>query len=241
MASRKLPDDFHALYDRGFRAARGLAPAALPRRTPGHSRLATQVPDLQIDYDEATQLPNRISSRLPAARLSPKRTTSPEQAATDFIRDQGDLWNLTAEDLTTVEVVSVSRRGLPTVNLMQRVDGTDVFNSELTAAVTASNEVISLAGQLFPGAAAARGRARAALNTAEEAIAKASADLTGDVYEAGDFAAGRPAAPPYRQFEFKPSAGDRRPAFRRPVRVKAVMFPLGEGRFVPAHYLELWI
>jgi hypothetical protein len=241
MASRKLPDDFHALYDRGFRAARGLAPAALPRRTPGHSRLATQVPDLQIDYDEATQLPNRISSRLPAARLSPKRTTSPEQATTDFIRDQGDLWNLTAEDLATVEVVSVSRRGLPTVNLIQRVDGTDVFNSELTAAVTSSNEVISLAGQLFPGAAAARGRARAALNTAEEAIAKACADLTGGVYEASDFVAGRPTAPPYRQFEFKPSAGDRRPAFRRPVRVKAVMFPLGEGRFVPAHYLELWI
>src|SRR5262245_6989392 len=61
-----LPEDFHALYDRGFRAARGIAvPAAPQPRSAGHTRLAAEVPDLEVDYDQATQLPNRIVSRHP--------------------------------------------------------------------------------------------------------------------------------------------------------------------------------
>ena len=31
------------------------------------------------------------------------------------------------------------------------------------------------------------------------------------------------------------------PRFERPVRVKDVMFPLGDGQFVPGYYMELWI
>ena len=66
-----LPEDFHALYDRGFRASRGMTPAAVtPRETSGHRRLAEQIEGLDVYYDQGTQLPNFIVSRQPAARLS---------------------------------------------------------------------------------------------------------------------------------------------------------------------------
>jgi extracellular elastinolytic metalloproteinase len=243
--AKEVPANFHALYDRGFRVARGIQPKApLQAGTAGHTRLSADVPDLVVEYDEATQLPTRVVSRQPAARLSRSRGGSPEDAVTQFVQDRGDLWDLTPQDVATVEVVSVSRKGLNTVNLIQRIEGKEVFNSDVTAAVSSNNEVISLAGQLFPGTAAVRHRARAAAATPEEAaIAKAAADLTHVDYAAADFSpmAARPNSDPYRFYEFTPKAGDPRPHFERPVRVKDVMFPLGEGQFVPGYYLELWI
>jgi extracellular elastinolytic metalloproteinase len=242
---RKIPEDFHALYDRGVRAARGTLPAVSPRlETTGHDRLAEDVPDLVVDYDEATQLPKYVASLRPAARLAAPPADSPEDAAMQFILDQNALWNLTPEDAATVEVVSVSKRGLNTVNLIQRVEGKEVFNSDVTVAVGPDNEVISTAGQIFPGAAAARSRARATATTSEvEAIARAAFDLTDVVYEAADFspAEAPPESGPYRFYQFVPKEEDPRPPFERPVRVKDVMFPLGEGQFVPGYYMELWI
>jgi hypothetical protein len=243
--AKEVPANFHALYDRGFRAARGIQPKATPQAgTVGHNRLSADVPDLVVEYDEATQLPNRVVSRQPAARLSRSRGGSPEDAVTQFVQDRRDLWDLTPQDAATVEVVSVSRKGLNTVNLIQRIEGKEVFNSDMTAAVSSNNEVISLAGQLFPGAAAVRNRARAAASTSEEeAIAKAASDLTNVDYDGTDFSSmtAPPHSDPYRFYEFTPKAGDPRPRFERPVRVKDVMFPLGEGEFVPGYYLELWI
>jgi extracellular elastinolytic metalloproteinase len=241
---RKVPDNFHALYDRGFRAARGTLPTGSAQaETAGHERLAADVPDLVVDYDEATQLPNLVVSRLPAARLTAPSADSPEDAVVQFIQDRGDLWNLTPEDARAVEVVSVSQKGLNTVNLIQRVEGKEVFNSDVTAAVGPDNEVISVAGQLFTGATAARSRARAAATTSEEeAIARAAFDLTDVTYEAADFSPREapPGSDPYRFYQFTPQE-DPRPPFDRPVRVKDVMFPLGEGQFVPGYYMELWI
>ena len=105
-------------------------------------------------------------------------------------------------------MVSVSQKGLNTVNLIQRVEGKEVFNSDVTAAVNASNEVISVAGQFFPGASetATTARARASGTISEEeAIARAVFDLTNIVYETSDFtrAANPTDSGPYRFYELK--------------------------------------
>src|SRR5215218_1034661 len=241
-----VPADFHALYDQGVRAARGTLPAAPARvQSAVHERLSEDVSDVVVDYDEATRLPNFVASREPAARLSTAPADSPEDAVTQFIQDRGDLWNLTPEDAATAEVVSVSRTGLNTVNLIQRVEGKEVFNSDVTAAVSPNNEVISVSGQLFPGAAAASPSAMAATTTSEEeAIARAAFDLSDVAYEAADFSPTEASADSgqYRFYQFTPQEeDDPRPTFERPVRVKDVMFPLGEEQFVPAYYIELWI
>ncbi len=269
------PQDFHALYDRGFRSARGLDLPAKPAVSAAVSAMKNAVKDLEVHYDQATQLPNLVLTRGPSTRLSAVPSAgTPEGVVTEFIRNRGGLWKLSAADADTIEVVSVSRPrsepetraatkraskkatserssfnvgNLQTVNMVQRIEGKEVFNSEVTAAVTTDNQVVSVAGQFFPGAGAkaASSRSSVATNNApeEEAIARAAFDLTNHVYTAADFkrASDPPNSGSYRYYEYSAADGDERPTLIRPVRVKDVMFPLSEGQFVPAYYMELWI
>jgi hypothetical protein len=245
MSDRSPPKNYHALYDVGARAARGaVAPGGPPDQTPGHQRMAAAVPAAVVNYDTVTLVPVQVMTRAPAAPpgAAPARATGPEQAALAWVKQWGDLWRLSDDDADTIEVVAVSRTGLPTVRLIQRVGGREVFNSDVSVALTRSNEVVGASGQFFEGAAAAPAADRAAATTAEEAIAKAAADLTGLTFTAAAFrpeTAG-PDAGGYRLYQYAP--GGPSPAeFERPVRVKNVLFPLGPGQFTPGYYLELWI
>jgi len=276
MAEPKVPENFNALYSRAARAARGVAVAAAPADRPAVSRMAGDVPDLTVDYDEATQNPVRVSSLEPTGRLSAQPMATPEAAARQFVKERADLWQLNDQDVATVEVVSVSLQGLPTVRMIQKVDGVEVFQSDVATAVSPDNRVVSVAGQLFHAAGAeqtrvaaravsGRGRAGAvgAGNlSAEEAIARAASDLTGYPYKPSDFksaaAAAQRDAGGYRFYAAKwktvpakraagkraaprRKSGPEAPLFERPVRVKDVLFPMGEAHFVPAYFIELWI
>ncbi len=272
MAEPKVPENFNALYSRAARAARGVVVAAAPADRPAVARMAGDVSDLTIDYDEATQNPVRMSSLEPAGRLSAQPMATPEAAARQFVKDRADLWQLNDQDVATVEVVSVSSQGLPTVRMIQKVDGVEVFQSDMATAIAPDNRVVSVSGQLFraagaePARVAARavsGRGRpgavAASNlSAAEAIARAASDLTGYPYKPSDF---KPAAGAARRddggYRFyapkdakraagkhastKRKAPPQAPLFERPVRIKDVLFPMGEAHFVPAYFIELWI
>ena len=236
MASEpKVPDDFSALYDLGLRTQRGLAPA---RRTAGDARLSAAVDDLHVEYDEATRLPVRVTRRSSARGLAAGRAGSPDEAARGFIQEHGDLWNLSDADMPSVQVKSVSARGLPTVRLIQQVEGKDVFHSDMTVALNGANEVVSVTGQLFAGATTppARGRAGRAPTPIEEAIATAARDLTSHQYEGSEFSSSLRApegdgADQYYTFTPAAHLPTERPAFDRDVRTKTVMFPLGEEQF----------
>jgi hypothetical protein len=247
MAARDVPKDFHALYDTGVRLERGTAlTAGGAPEAAGPDRLAADVGELQVDYDEATGLPNRVSSASPTARLSAGRTGSAEEAVGQFVARHGDLWRLSPQDVEGVEIASVSGARLRTAHLLQRVDGVEVFNSDVTAAITPANEVISVAGQFFPGAAAASASRRAAATTAEQAIVVAAFDLTGFQYDVSsvvleDESGDGSRTGGYRSYRVHRPDDAPGPPFERPVRVKDVMFPLGEEQFVPGYYLELWI
>ena len=201
-ASQTVPGDFNALYDDTTRVARGGAPPTLRAAQPAIARMTNEVPNISVHLDEATQNPVQVTvAQGPevrgATRLSTRAAASPEAAARQFIEDRADLWQLNNDDIATVNVVSVSSTGLPTVRMLQKVDGVEVFQSDMTAAVGADNNVISVSGQLFHGAAGAphRAEARAAAAPgagtrelqAEEAIAKAASDLTGHPYKPTDF------------------------------------------------------
>src|SRR4051812_5073216 len=266
MAAQKVPGDFHALYDRAARATRGVAVQPAPAERAGVSRMAAEVPGLDVHLDEATHNPVQVTVRAPAGRLSTRAAASPDAAARQFIQDRADLWQLNEQDLKTVDVVSVTTRGLPTVRMVQKVNGVEVFQSDMTAALGADNHVVSVTGQLFHGAAAApqqaasRAMAASGAGTSElreeEAIAKAAFDLTGHPYKASDF---KPAAAPrdsggYRFYasKWKVSQGTGQrgakktsnakaepavPLFERPVRLKDVLFPLGDGQFVHGYFI----
>ncbi len=237
MATRELPQDFHALYDAGARATRVGAPSPAEEPPP-----ATD--GLQVDLDEATGLPNRVAGLTPSEGAGDRAGGSPEEAVGRFLTDHGALWRLSPQDAAGVTVESVSGARLRTAHLVQRADGVEVFNSEVTAAISPDNEVVSVAGQLFPGAADAAGADRPAGITPEQAIAVAALDLTGAAYDASSFVPeddGRGGPGTYRSYRCEAPPADERPAFERPVRVKEVLFPLGARTFAPAYYLELWI
>jgi hypothetical protein len=244
---QQVPEDFHALYDMGFRAARRTMPRALQAvDTVGHRRLSADIPDVQVDYDDATQLPNRVSCRTPTVPLSRTAAASPDAAAREFIEERRDLWEMTTDDAANVDVVAVSQRVMPTVRLIQRVEGKEVFGSDVMVTVSPDNRVMTVAGMLFSGTGAGdtRSRARAVtVTSAEAAIAKAALDLTGLDFQDADFtpAAEQRESGAYRFYQFQPQDSDTRPGFERDVRVKDVMFPIGEGTFVPGYYLELFI
>jgi hypothetical protein len=224
--------------------ARGAERPAPETPSTGRDALSADVPDLVIEEDETTGLPNRIVSRQPSGRLAAPGPSDPGDAVRQFIQDRRAVWNLAEEDAAAVEVRSVSRSGLKTAQLYQSVDGVEVFDSDVTVALDEGNGVISMSGQLFPGAGvAARERRAAQARTPEDAIARAAFDLTRVVYQSADFAlaATQPDDIPYRSYEFTADENDRRPKFERPIRVKDVMFPLGNQQFASGHYLELWI
>lgn len=242
MPNLEVPENFNALYSRGAKLARGLELAPVVVEHAAAARLARDAEDLALDLDEATQNPNRLSVQQPEGRLTERAEASPEAATLGFIAERADLWGLNEEDLATVEVVSVSRKGLPTVRLIQKSGGVEVFQSEMTAAVGADNRVVSLAGQFFAEAAGAPAQAAergAGATPAETAIARAATDLTGRDYDStvvtlqGDTEGG------YRLYEAV--APDSLPAFERLVRVKDVLFPLGVGQFAPGYFIELWL
>jgi extracellular elastinolytic metalloproteinase len=236
----KVPSDFNALYDPGLRSRRGLAPA---RRTRGEMRLNAVVDDLAVEYDEATGMPIRVTARTSARRLARSSASRPEDAAQAFIQEHGDLWNLSSTDLQTVQVRAVSSRGLPTVRLMQQVNGTDVFNSDMTVALNTSNEVVSVTGQPFFGANQPTARRLDAPTETpiEAAIALAASDITSHSYVATEFTATAERRGSDQYYAFTPRPSDERPGFDRDIRTKSVVFPLGDGQFVPGYYVELWI
>ncbi len=240
---RQPPENYHALYDSSVRAARGFAPLAPSSDAPGHKRLAATAP-VVVHYDHVTQVPVQVTTHVMAARLGDASgTVDPDQAAREWIKQWGDLWKLTNDDLDSVEVVAVSKTGLRTVRLIQRVEGKEVFNSEVSVALTPSNDVVGVSGQFFEGvAAAAQTARRAASATAEEAIAMAATDLTSLAFTTAEFKAEMPQANAggYRFYKYE-QTGPQRAEFEQSVRVKDVMFPLGAGQFVPGYYIEMWI
>ena len=102
MTEPKVPENFNALYSRAARAARGVAVAAAPADRPAVSRMAGDVPDLTVDYDEATQNPVRVSSLEPTGRLSAQPMATPEAAARQFVKERADVQAVSSASCSAV-------------------------------------------------------------------------------------------------------------------------------------------
>lgn len=235
----KSPENYHALYDPALLPADRTARVAEGAKTEGHKALQESFADLKVTYDEVLRVPNRVTRSAPNARVG-RAAQSAEDAAAAFVQEHRAVWNLTPADTSTVEVVAVSERGLKSVRMRQRVGGVEVFGSDINVAVSPMNEVTSFSGLIFPGAGAETNRrsARAGGTPDVVAIAQALWDLTGTQVNQESFRtpSQRSSSREYRFYE-TPAADQK---LARPVRVKDVLFPMSDGSFVPAYYIELW-
>ena len=152
-----MPENFHARYE-GSPDERRRAAQEPP---PGVRRLARELPAATVEVDEVTGAVTGVTSQDPAARLTDPAATA-EDAVSTLVHERGDLWGFSAEDAGTVEVRAVSRAGLPVVRLVQKVGGVEVFDSEVTAALSPDNAVVAISGQFFPGSREASSRRSAA-------------------------------------------------------------------------------
>jgi hypothetical protein len=225
----RVPSDFHARYD-------SERVSVVEPELAGLVRLESDVPAATVHIDDVTGVPKQVTVPAQNLRLTPAAADA-EAAVRAFVDDRADLWGLSPEDLATVEVSSVSERGLRTARLLQRVGNREVFDSEVVVALTPANEVIAITGQLFAGAATVEGDAALPAD-AQTAIAAAASDLTGRSYAAEAFAEqpGVQSSGSYREFHADEASG-----LVRPARVKEVLFPLGGRTFVPGFYVELWL
>jgi extracellular elastinolytic metalloproteinase len=245
------PSNFHALYDVSQQAMR--SPEFRTSAPPSTEtlRMAGEDDASTVHYDEATNQPKLIRFDAPDARFSMRTAGPPPDAASaakGFFDERRDLWGLSEADAAAIEVSAVSEKGLKTVNLLQRVDGVDVFNSDLNVGLDSDNRILSVAGQPFAGLTdwmSQRGRgAGPELIPVQEAIAKAARDLTGFQFDPSEFppSTARESESGYHFHDcVLEKKEDDRPDCERPVRVKKVIFPLGEGRFALGYYLELWL
>ena len=194
-SDKKVPGNYHALYEPAVRALRPRAPGAAeaaPDRRWSGSRMS--VKDLAVDVDAATQMPVSIRSRAAGTRLSAGRGVS-----------RGGDQGIRQEPRRPLEPGRRRRRhaGSPLGQPPGPADGpagpADRRGRGLPGgtqgALDADNQLVSVTGQVFSGAGAASGRqavarrARATTTTPESAIAKAATDLTGVEYAAKDFKA----------------------------------------------------
>lgn len=243
--SHAYPENYHALYDRAGQSGRR-APTKDVEKAPNAAarRLAEEYGGINIQYDEATQAPKFICRNRPGdtENLQEKRDGKPEDAVYEFLKGNCSLWNASEDDIEALEAVGVSRKGLRTVRLRQRANGVEVFNSDLTVAVGAANEIQSVSGQVFDEVSKVPAAAdRSPATTEAEAIALAARDLTGVDFDAGWFeaVAANEDSGDYRFYQRVSGSGEGAPELERPVRLKDVLFPMGGGQFIPGYYMEL--
>ncbi len=235
-------ENYHAIYDPVFREARGVQQRA-GEETEGHQRMRAKTPGIDVSYDEVMGLPNRISRSLTTganARMA-AGADSAEDAASAFVREHADLWQLSPADASTVDIMGVSERGLKTVRLAQHVDGIEVFGSDIKVSLTGMNEVVSVAGLLFPKVGSIenrRGATEGRTDSCTKCIAAAVKDLTQQACTAENFRAlgQRELVGSYETYE----AVETQLALDRPIRTKRVLYPAGDGEFIPANFIEVW-
>ncbi|MEO8275838.1 MAG: M36 family metallopeptidase [Thermoanaerobaculia bacterium] len=261
---RTLPENFdvRALAtspERSTLSARELAAAR---------DLELRAPGLRITRDEGSMLPVSIRSTRPGESLAGAagepgaETVSAESVARDFLSAHRDLYAATAADLAALELryVSYAPGGATIVKFdafagrTATRPGTLIFDSELAVAMTADLSVTAVVGRLRLESASAVARFDL---SPQQAISIALADLAGirapisefvpivepsEAPEAAASSALSGAFDPYGHFELSRDLLTADPRiFERATRVRPVLFPLAVGRFVAAHYLELWV
>lgn len=169
------------------------------------------------------------------------RLATPETAARFWLTRQAPRYALTpkALDDARVERVVPLRNGSSVVTFRQRVDGVELFHSDVKVLLDAGLDLVAIGGHPHPSAVPG-GKKGSFRRSATQAVADAVRDLEGLALSPGEL---RPVTRPQADdfYALQDAAAARVGlSFVEPARVRRVYFPLPD-RLVPAHFVELLV
>ena len=178
------------------------------RRETALTRLAAQVPGLQVQYDPLTGSPGHLQStgRFLTSPAAPGVT--PKQAVADFIEAYADLFGHSAAALRSARVTRedvTQHNGMHTLVWNQEVNGIPVFKSILKANVTRKGEIITVGDHFMAAPQVIGGKPPM---DAVQAIALAAAALDETLKPADIKASGTPSGAERKQRFTAPGMSD---------------------------------
>jgi hypothetical protein len=178
-----------------------------------------------------------------AAPQRPVTQASADASAREHLRGVADLYRLSRSEvdgavLQGVHVPKGGTRGAVVARYGRRVNGIEVFRSELKVVMNANKELVAIAGYLAPRNASDEQNAHASAFRvpAPQAIARAVGELTGRTLDA------RALSPAGSKGDYKQYEVDARlaggTAFATAPRAKQVLWQMPD-ELVPAYYVEV--
>ncbi|QSQ16426.1 myxosortase-dependent M36 family metallopeptidase [Myxococcus landrumensis] len=178
-----------------------------------------------------------------AAKASrPVTKSSANQAAREHLRGVADLYRMGSTDVDGAELRQVhlpnDSRGAVIATYGRRVNGIEVFRSEVKVVMDASQQLVAIAGYLPPRQQDDEKNAMASAFrvSAPQAISKAFQDMTGAALDT------RALAPAGTKGDYSSYQVDRSllstHGFGEAPRSKKILFPMPDG-LVPAYYVEV--
>jgi MYXO-CTERM domain-containing protein len=183
---------------------------------------------------------NRSAPNLAAGGVA---TAGPEAAARAYVQELAGLYQLSPAALSAMEVRGVrdTGRGGILVVFGQRVDGIEVYRTQMKVLLDRTGQLVAVGGNLH-GAASPTGKGTKQAFSAgpAAAVAKAVEDAYGVSVAPADVVALKEEKAGYRYFDLSQSAAVKASGlhFASPPRAKKVFFAL-PGHLVPAYYLEV--
>jgi len=145
-------------------------------------------------------------------------------------------------DLSTLRVryVTAPEGGATIVKFDQYIDGIQLFDTEIAVALTRANEVSGVSGRMY-GQVEEAPDPQPGSRCRLRALSPLLSRFDGRIVSPADFE--KLTTTQGADMQNTPSIPDRNagssPFFSEATRIKAVLFPLASGQFVPAYYLEL--
>lgn len=216
---------------------------ALPESAAGASQRGLRIDSVEGRMGVPTFVFSEKALRAgPTQALKPVTQASADAAAREHLRGVADMYRLSRSDVDNAVLQNVhlpkNGRGAVVATYGRRVNGIEVFRSEVKVVMNASHELVALSGYLAPRAAedAVAAQPASFRLSAPQALARAVGDVTGTMLDARAFApSGTQGDYSHYTVDANVLASQR---FGSNPRVKKVLYPMPDG-LVPAYYVEV--
>ncbi|UQA62764.1 M36 family metallopeptidase [Polyangium aurulentum] len=217
------------------------APPVASGRTLGRARSSAFGAVTSID--EKRGVPTFFWAPPDAPKAPMAVTSSPDASARFYLDHYASLYGVTRRALATAVPIKVhdTGRGAIVVTFRQHVDGIEVIHNDVKVVMKQNRDLVAIAGNLHPSAAAGTKRGKQLDIRPDAAIARAFGDLMAVKAPASAFVATGEKQGSYRHYNFVPTPqlAAERLLLTRPARVKRVLFPMPDA-LVAGYYIEVW-